>query len=223
MPGVRTESDEQQGAPEWMVTFSDCMTLLLTFFVLLLSFSSFDDKVHRQLKETMFMNLPNVYSEVKRQRDAIAQEEQIVPQKEMETGSEKPTLAEGPSGSLEPKYKNKSFRDLKVFMISSDEVFVAASSLIAPKGNTVLATLATFLKRMPGRVVIAESGPGKGTEGTNIGIERSWAVLQHMVAKEQFDQDRISIAAASTVPTSGEFNRNGRWLEIILLERSVSN
>ncbi|MHC4104970.1 MAG: flagellar motor protein MotB, partial [Planctomycetota bacterium] len=36
--------DEAPGAPEWMVTFSDCMTLLLTFFVLLLSFSSFDDK-----------------------------------------------------------------------------------------------------------------------------------------------------------------------------------
>ena len=43
--------DEDPGAPEWMVTFSDCMTLLLTFFVLLLSFSSFDDDgVFRHLK-----------------------------------------------------------------------------------------------------------------------------------------------------------------------------
>ena len=47
----QVESDEAPGAPEWMVTFSDCMTLLLTFFVLLLSFSSFDDdKVFRHLK-----------------------------------------------------------------------------------------------------------------------------------------------------------------------------
>lgn len=32
------------GAPEWMVTFSDLMSLLLTFFVLLLSFSSVNQK-----------------------------------------------------------------------------------------------------------------------------------------------------------------------------------
>ncbi len=38
------ELQKEQGAPEWMVTFSDCMTLLLTFFVLMLSFSSFDEK-----------------------------------------------------------------------------------------------------------------------------------------------------------------------------------
>ena len=56
----QTESDEAPGAPVWMVTFSDCMTLLLTFFVLLLSFSSFDDKVFRKLK-VIFMNaLPAV-------------------------------------------------------------------------------------------------------------------------------------------------------------------
>ena len=44
------EEEEEIGAPEWMVTFSDCMTLLLTFFVLLLSFSSFDDDIFRKLR-----------------------------------------------------------------------------------------------------------------------------------------------------------------------------
>ncbi len=49
-PRKQQEPDEAPGAPEWMVTFSDFMTLLLTFFVLLLSFSSFDDRVFRKLK-----------------------------------------------------------------------------------------------------------------------------------------------------------------------------
>ena len=31
-----------EGAPEWMVTFADLMSLLLTFFVLLLSFSNME-------------------------------------------------------------------------------------------------------------------------------------------------------------------------------------
>lgn len=36
----RKRSSESGGSPEWMTTFSDLMTLLLTFFILLYSFSS---------------------------------------------------------------------------------------------------------------------------------------------------------------------------------------
>ena len=32
----------EEGAPEWMCTFADMMSLLLTFFILLLSFSTLD-------------------------------------------------------------------------------------------------------------------------------------------------------------------------------------
>jgi chemotaxis protein MotB len=40
---VRPEADEApKGAPEWVVTFGDMMSLLLTFFVLLLSFSTME-------------------------------------------------------------------------------------------------------------------------------------------------------------------------------------
>ena len=40
---VKTPPDEPRaGAPDWMVTFADLMSLLLTFFVLLLSFSSME-------------------------------------------------------------------------------------------------------------------------------------------------------------------------------------
>ncbi len=35
------------GAPAWMVTYSDMVTLLLTFFVMLLAMANFDDLVRR--------------------------------------------------------------------------------------------------------------------------------------------------------------------------------
>ena len=38
------EQSEDAGAPGWMVTFADLMTLLLTFFVLLLSMSTLDNQ-----------------------------------------------------------------------------------------------------------------------------------------------------------------------------------
>ena len=37
---LQDDDDAPPGAPEWIVTFADLMSLLLTFFVLLLSFSS---------------------------------------------------------------------------------------------------------------------------------------------------------------------------------------
>lgn len=41
--------EDKPGAPEWMVTFGDLMSLLLTFFVLLLSFSQMDNARFKEL------------------------------------------------------------------------------------------------------------------------------------------------------------------------------
>jgi chemotaxis protein MotB len=41
--------EPEEGAPEWMVTFGDLMSLLLTFFVLLLSFSQMDTAKFKEL------------------------------------------------------------------------------------------------------------------------------------------------------------------------------
>ena len=68
--------DEGGGAPEWMVTYSDCMTLLLTFFVLLLTFSSFDDKVYRQFEDTLFEDLPKIYLQVRRSKASFLNPEE---------------------------------------------------------------------------------------------------------------------------------------------------
>lgn len=42
MPRRKKQKDEGGGSPAWMTTFSDLMTLLLTFFILLYSFSTLD-------------------------------------------------------------------------------------------------------------------------------------------------------------------------------------
>lgn len=42
--GAKKEKQPDEGAPAWMVTFADLMTLLLTFFVLLLSMSTLDNQ-----------------------------------------------------------------------------------------------------------------------------------------------------------------------------------
>jgi len=48
MAGKKKKSDGDEGAPMWIVTFSDLMSLLLTFFVLLLSFSTITEEDFNQ-------------------------------------------------------------------------------------------------------------------------------------------------------------------------------
>jgi chemotaxis protein MotB len=43
------EEEVEEGAPAWMATFADMSTLLLTFFVLLLSFANMDAKKFREM------------------------------------------------------------------------------------------------------------------------------------------------------------------------------
>jgi chemotaxis protein MotB len=42
--GKKHAEDPPAGAPEWIVTFSDMVSLLVTFFVMLMSFSTMDEK-----------------------------------------------------------------------------------------------------------------------------------------------------------------------------------
>jgi chemotaxis protein MotB len=49
------EPEEKRGAPAWMATFADLMSLLVVFFVLLLSFSEMDVQKYKQIAGSMKM------------------------------------------------------------------------------------------------------------------------------------------------------------------------
>jgi chemotaxis protein MotB len=54
------EDEPQDGAPEWMTTYSDLVTLLLTFFILLFSMASVDKQKFEQVAFSLrsaFMNI----------------------------------------------------------------------------------------------------------------------------------------------------------------------
>lgn len=46
---IKKKQEQEKGAPKWMTTFSDMTTLLLTFFVLLISMASFDKRKMEQV------------------------------------------------------------------------------------------------------------------------------------------------------------------------------
>jgi len=225
------EPDEPQGAPEWMVTFSDCMTLLLTFFVLLLSFSSFDEKVFRKLKVIFSKSLPSVNPVIERDKDAFLAATQIEPTEELGEGSEKATLATGREDNLKEDTGPADFHSRKVFLVSSKKVFWGKGTAISSEGRNILATMASFLKEVPSRIVISENGWRDEEISEHFGLPRAWAVVEYLTTKQGLNKRRFSISAAGTVVEEG-FKSSGpgypgaeaeRVLEIVLLERSIYN
>ena len=224
----QVEEDEAPGAPEWMVTFSDCMTLLLTFFVLLLSFSSFDDKLFRRLKVIFMDALPSISQSEEVYRDAVLPTEQIEMTPDLAEGSEKPTLLKGLDNNLREETP-ADFRRRKVFSVSSEKIFWGNGALISAEGRRIMTKMASFLKEVPSRVVICENGPaGKGAS-EQLGLSRAWAVLEYLTSSQNLDKNWFSISAGSILAQesleSDEPYRAGikseRSLEIVLLERSI--
>ncbi len=226
----KREPDEAKGAPEWMVTFSDCMTLLLTFFVLLLTFSSFDEEVFRQFKIIFAQSLSSVSLEDIPPKDAFVATPSLSYKEEFDKGSEKPTQVTDIENNLKSESSPVNFRNRKVFLISSEKVFYGRGEVMSPDGRKVLSAMASFLKEMPNRIVVSERGKGSEEEGELFGLGRAWAVVQYLTGTQELDKGRFSVSATSMVVTGDTEESstsskagNRRMLEIVLLERSIYN
>ena len=223
------EPEQEAGAPEWMVTFSDCMTLLLTFFVLLLSFSSFDDKELNRLKKA-FTKRFSALSFSQRDRSAFTAPIIVKATNDLDEGSEKPTLARGAEDRLEKETGPENFRDHKVFLVSSERIFWGNGKVISFQGRKALSDMASFLKEVPGnKVVISENGQGDKKNSKLLGLQRAWTVIEYFTTRQGLDKGQFSIAAG-TLQKSHENSlqdnsqtKATRMLEIVLLERSICN
>ncbi|MHC4155021.1 MAG: flagellar motor protein MotB [Planctomycetota bacterium] len=227
----RAEADDGGGAPEWMLTFSDCMTLLLTFFVLLLSFSSFDEEAFHKLKSIFGGGMPSMRAELAEKKDAFLPANQIMHTADLDAGSEKPTLTTGTEDNLKEETEPEDFRSRKVFLVPSKRVFWGNGKVISLQGRRTLAAIASYLKEAPNRIVISESAPDAADSSKDSGLPRAWAVLDYLTAKKDLDKKWFSLSASNTVyrekPGGDERSRSEteaeRVLEIVLLERSIYN
>ena len=226
------ELQQEQGAPEWMVTFSDCMMLLLTFFVLLLSFSSFDEKVFWKAKVIFTGTMYSVSPPKVEDKDAFLPQRQIQPTTEVHKGSEKTTLTEKLKEGSKEETEPVAVRRQRVLLISSDKIFWGKGAAISSEGRMILSVLASFLKEasLPGKVVVSENGPASNSEVNELGLKRAWAVVEYL-ARQGAEKSKLGISMASTanqenietVEQNGSAARAGRMLEIAILDRSICN
>lgn len=210
----QVQEEEPAGAPEWMITFSDCMTLLLTFFVLLLSFATFDPDTLPVLGMSFARSLPTLGLSSKDKQDSMYEKQLSNEKVKQVDGTEIPNDSTSQTSNFMKEKKPLDFRNLKVFTIESKEFFWGKGSAISKEGREVLDALAQFVNHQTGRIVISENGPDGDIR---LGLDRSMAIMYYLTKNHKIEESRFSVTAATTLRSPPK----QRQLEITLLDRSV--
>jgi len=217
-----------------MVTFSDCMNLLLTFFVLLVTFSSFNNESQSKLP-TLGAALRNAFGP-RSETGGAGDKSSIIPQHQIwsveqpEFGSDKPVAnpsSQVQSGVLKDYVEMPDYRNHRVFLIASGKVFLGKGIVLSAEGRYLLAVMAAFLKEVSGQVVVSENAEEQQEDDSEIGLSRAMAVVEFFTRTQGLDAQRFSISADTTLhlERAGSGTQQGRGrqrtLEIVLLDRSV--
>jgi chemotaxis protein MotB len=219
------EDDSEGGAPAWMTTFCDCMTLLLTFFVLLLTFSSFDEASLKRLEGAFQFRAkatPSVAESPDRIGDSMVPEERIAPDR-TERGAEKPTLSIAEKirhpKQTEEISETDAYHHERSLSISTRRVFLGQGAGLTRHGRERLEKIAHFLRLLPCKVIIGESRPGDSKD-VGRSLERSWAVLHFFLNQGGLSPDRFSIATEGCA----SHERSGKQpvMQIVLLSKGVA-
>jgi hypothetical protein len=124
IPKPKQEEESGESAPLWIISFADMISLLMAFFVMLSTFSSFGPAEAEKLQRAMTAMLsPNFYGGWNPFAPTPAVGPQAVAAGQQEKGSDKPTLEETQGSGLLAETKAEEFRTRKVFLIESRKVF----------------------------------------------------------------------------------------------------
>jgi hypothetical protein len=224
-----SEPEEEPGAPEWMLTFSDCMTLLLTFFVLLLTFSDIGRDTIPALRNGFRRIMPGFKLSDKMYCNTMSRVMNAEPVEATLEGSEHKTLEQGTSGTLKESMEFSDPFEPRIFMIPSSKIFAGRAYAISPQGRRILDTLAAYLKKVNNGVVISERSAAGALSDNHIGLMRASAAVDYLTTWCNLERRRFGISSSSAVTTQGLLSgeqgapkeTDESVLEIVLLGQGI--
>ena len=214
---ARNEKPPQQeeageGAPLWIISFADMMSLLMAFFVMLSSFSTMDDKGTKELKQIIKTTLAP-YGGFLQGRHGPAIVPSSEPEGDVGSGSEKPTLENAANNKALKETENNRFDTDKVFLVESRKVFWADGVTLSADGRKFLESIALLVRKTTERLIISEDGPaGKDSE---LGISRAVVAAEYL-CRQGMPRSRCNIGPKRM--TKSETPAGDRMFEITLLE-----
>lgn len=171
-PSPAGSDDEKGGAPEWMATFADLVTLLMCFFVLLFAMSTIQEETFKELVQSMKSALGVQQIPETGTREGLVMMVQPAP----EPQKERPDNAMDELGGMVQKEMEDIVSDVKelvmfnklggkvkveegddgvVITISDMVLFEPGASAISPNGLEVMRKIANVLKQFAYPIKVA--------------------------------------------------------------------
>ena len=228
------DEPEEMGIPEWVVTFGDMMSLLLTFFIMLVSLSEIkEEETYQALVASMQQQFGYAKTidaltpgEEKARTTAFTPMATVGRAKKKDTASggveQKAPVGEDPMVRI--------IRPGSITAVGGVVPFPLAEEQLTDEAITVIDRLAETLRGRPQKIevrghvtsrVALRSGDAAALR---MSIERAIAVKERLVSVGQIEADRIRVSAAgaSEPMDLGEVNRNAR-VEVFLLDETVED
>ena len=214
----KIEPPEEDGCPLWMVSFGDAMSLLVTFFVMLISFAEFEDAKLLELmgalkgglraNPTFSVHL-GTSSTSKQLAKQVGKSEglKMIPKGELskmgiQELSPQKRFASATIGSFDKGYILRLLDEGLSFIVQSESVFEPGTSRLLPNKESVLGIVADIASSIDNEIRINGVTPedmvvrsSKVTTPWGLAAERAIALKDEMCTSMDFKPDRFSIGA----------------------------
>lgn len=200
--GKKAPVQEEEGGeavPLWYVSFADMITLLLSFFVMLSTFSSYDNESRTKFAGacqaiTAYSVFPN--RQVPRESLLNIVERQV---DFTETGSEKAHIITDADIKNRPK---DDWRSEKEAYARHKTLFIPLADLepggdLSDSGKAYLKKLADFMKAVPCQINISQPPNGEPLSDRISSAargQRAWQVVEYLIEQEKLPSDRLSVS-----------------------------
>jgi chemotaxis protein MotB len=224
----------QTGAPDWIVTFGDLMSLLLCFFVLLLSFSEMDRKKYKivsgSLKNAFGIQRERPVFDSPKAEKIIAREfDQSIITNQVQEVFIKPIVDEINTRfkEMEDLIQVDATENQVAIRLMGETTFDLGKAEIRPQMTPLLAKIGKLLNQIRGDIIIAghtDSLPLRGGAfKSNLGLSmaRAATVADFLLKQSSVEPERLSTMgfgehrplASNDTPKGREKNRR---VEIIV-------
>ncbi|MBI5723317.1 MAG: hypothetical protein HZA50_05115 [Planctomycetes bacterium] len=214
----------------WYISFADMITLLMSFFVMLSTFCSYDMSARKKLMETVHsIAFYSLAPSKDKSRESIvktspAQSEWVLHGSEFKPEDQKdpadPKLNPRPE-ALQWIPDVSAFRDRRIIRIPASRLFYGDGAKITPQGHDNLKLLAQFISKISCQVVVGsttgESGGGFGATPQGK-LDRAWIVMQTLMRLSGYPAEQFALAGT---PLSGTDQPADDAIEITLLSWRV--
>jgi len=244
----RAEEEEHENAERWLLTYSDMITLLMLFFIILYSMSTIDAAKYEQLSQSMgdvfgSVNVGVLFSEMTGQSGNVGLMDKSSSGEAAKkaSGSKASTVSSGKSmlqskavsmlQSLIQKGKTRvvSNENGVAISLAADVSFGVGSAELSSEAIPVLQEVAGFLMQLPNNIVVEGHSDSKAVDAGkfesnwDLSGKRALAVLQSLEAYGVKSERLSATAYGSTRPLRSNDTAEGRSynrrVDILIVEK----